>query len=133
LHRLLKLILTYDPEKRISADQVLQHDYFREIVYSERQKELRTTLSSVVSSPHSSKFQQSLYIDREKSSIFPYEKNPRQSSIKKKNVNLKKTDSHGSSQKIPSLKLSLKVEGGFKLPYTNNTSTEEEYEERVYF
>ena len=41
---LLKQCLTYDPEKRITSEQILQHEYFRELVEAERQKDYQSTL-----------------------------------------------------------------------------------------
>jgi len=44
---LLKQMLIYDPEKRITADQVLQHEYFRELVDQERQSDFYNTLYEI--------------------------------------------------------------------------------------
>ena len=41
---LLKQLLIYDPEKRITAEQALQHDYFRDLVEAERQREFQSTM-----------------------------------------------------------------------------------------
>lgn len=41
---LLKQMLVYDPEKRITAEQVLQHEYFRDLLIADRQREFQTTL-----------------------------------------------------------------------------------------
>ena len=41
---LLKHILTYDPEERISAEEILQHEYFYDLYEADKQKEFQTTL-----------------------------------------------------------------------------------------
>lgn len=63
---LLKQLLIYDPEKRMTASQALKHEYFRELVFAEQQKEFQSTLTSARLSPEFKQFQQSLYIDPEK-------------------------------------------------------------------
>jgi renal tumor antigen len=55
---LLNKMLTYDPEKRISSDQVLSHEYFRELLMAERMSEFQTTLSSASLSSGYQGFQQ---------------------------------------------------------------------------
>jgi len=57
---LLKQMLIYDPERRITADQVLQHEYFRELVDQERQTDFYNTLNSARLSPSYRHLKQSM-------------------------------------------------------------------------
>ena len=41
---LVKQTLIYDPEKRITAEQILHHRYFRDLMEAERHKEFQTTM-----------------------------------------------------------------------------------------
>lgn len=70
---LLKQMLIYDPEKRITADQVLQHEYFRELVDQERQSDFYNTLNSARFSPSYRHLKQSLVsVDSDKlSNLYP--------------------------------------------------------------
>jgi len=119
---LLKQLLTYDPEKRIAAEQVLQHEYFREMVEAERHKEFQTTLNSARLSPGFQQLQQTLSTGPDKSAT----QYPDKSQAKKKPKKLKET--LGGTNKFPALNVNLKVEGVFKQSHLNDTSTEEEGE-----
>jgi len=125
---LLKQMLTYDPEKRITAEQVLQHDYFREFVEHERPSPLnisRTSLSMKQSASYRAS-QQNLSHDYEKSPI-PDKTPIHQMGIKKKSKKAK--DPHASaSNKFPSLNVNLKVDEIFKQYHGHDTSTEDEGE-----
>jgi len=37
-------LLAYDPEERISAEQALRHEYFRDLLEADRQKEFQSSL-----------------------------------------------------------------------------------------
>jgi len=119
---LLKQLLIYDPEKRISSDQILQHEYFRDMVEMEKQREFQSTLNSTRPSPTFSHLNNSLTHDQEKRSTFHHDKNHHQQTISKKMKN-----AHVTASKFPAVNLNLKVEGIFKQNH-NDTSTEEEYE-----
>jgi len=122
---LLKLILTYDPEERITADQILRHDYFKELWEFDRQKEFQSSLTSIRLSP-----KQALIPEQERSLSqvhSEYEKSPYYQPLTKKHPK-KSFKSNPSSNKFPSLKLNLKVEGIFKPSHLVDTSTEDEFE-----
>jgi len=108
---LLKQLLTYDPEKRITAEQVLQHDYFREFVEHEKFTKIlykniltfinrpsplnisRTSLSMKQSASYRAS-QQNLSQDYEKSPV-PHERSPLHQMMKKKSK--KPKDHHGTA------------------------------------
>jgi len=117
---LLKQMLAYDPEKRITAEQVLQHDYFKDLVDAERQKEFHATLSSARASPGSGQFPMSLSSVADKSTTLYHEKSPYQQVITKKKPK-KMKEAYSSTNKFPSLNVNLKLSSHF-----NDTSTEEE-------
>jgi len=128
---LLKQLLIYDPEKRITAEQALQHDYFRDLVEAERQREFQSTISSLSMRPSPSfkQFQHNLSQDHDKSLHHSshFEKSHYQHvGYKKKPKKVK--DANATSGKFPSLNVNLKVEGIFKNAHYNDTSTEEESE-----
>jgi len=109
---LLKQLLTYDPERRITAEQVLKHEYFRELVEAERHTEFQTTLSSTRFSPSSKQLLHSLYSDTEKSTTFQDKTQDKNNHIGLKKMRKKSKD--GSTNKFPTLNVNLKVEGLFK-------------------
>lgn len=41
---LLKQMLTYDPEHRISAEGILNHDYFKDVYEAERKRDFHSTM-----------------------------------------------------------------------------------------
>jgi len=114
---LLKQLLIYDPEKRITSEQVLQHEYFREMVEMEKQREFSNTLSSTRPSP-TSQLNSSLTHDQEKRSSFHHDKNTQQHIIPKKMKN-----GHITASKFPSVNVNLKIQGNY-----HDTSTEEDVE-----
>jgi len=128
---LLKQLLTYDPEKRITADQVLQHDYFRELVEAERQKDFHSTITSLSMRPSPSfkQFQHNLSQDHDKSLHHSshFEKSSYQH-VGYKKKSKKPKDASATNGKFPSLNVNLKVEGIFKNAHFGDTSTEEEGE-----
>jgi len=126
---LLKQCLAYDPEKRITSEQILQHEYFRELVEAERQKDYQSTLSSTRMSPSNKQLQQSLFSDHEKSATH-YEKSHYPHGAYKKKAKKPKdvAGSVSTSSKFPSLNVNLKIEGVFKPTHYNDTSTDEENE-----
>jgi renal tumor antigen len=125
---LLKQLLTYDPDKRITAEQVLQHDYFREFVEHEKPSPLnisRTSLSMKQSASYRAS-QQNLSQDYEKSPV-PHERSPLHQVVKKKSK--KPKDPHGTaSNKFPGLNVNVKVDEIFKQYHGHDTSTEDEAE-----
>jgi len=124
---LLKQLLTYDSEKRISADQILQHEYFRDVLETDRQRDFQSTLSSMRPSPSFKQLQQNVSHDSDKLSTItdkgPYQQQPAvvKKTKKPKNANY-------TLNKFPSLNVNLKVEGIFKQSHFHDTSTEEEGE-----
>jgi len=124
---LLKQMLTYDSEKRITAEQVLQHEYFKEVLETDRQKDFQSTLSSMRPSPSFKQLQQNMSHDSDKLSTItdktPYQQ---QAAVVKKPKKLK--NANYTLNKFPSLNVNLKVEGIFKQSHFNDTSTEEEGE-----
>lgn len=48
---LLKLLLAYDPEDRITAEQALRHEYFRELWEAEWHRDFTNSLYDLVWSP----------------------------------------------------------------------------------
>jgi len=125
---LLKQLLTYDPERRITADQVLKHEYFRELAEAERHAEFQTTLSSSTRfSPSSKQLLHSLYNESEKSTTFHHDKSQEKSGnhhlgMKK----MRKKSKENGSGKFPTLNVNLKVEGIFKSSQYNDSSMEDE-------
>lgn len=127
---LLKQMLIYDPEKRITAEQVLHHEYFRDLLIADRQKEFQTTLNSARMSPGFQQFQNnhSNDFDKSSSSTQYQDKSHLAQAANKKKKSKKLKDVYGVTGKFPSLNVNLKVEGIFKSSHTNDTSTEEEVE-----
>jgi renal tumor antigen len=125
---LLKMLLTYDPEERISADQILKHEYFKELWDHDRQKEFQSSLTSIRLSPKQA------YLPEQERSLSQvhseYEKSPyyQQGFTLPKKGMKKSIKSHPTINKFPSLKLNLKVEGIFKPSHLVDTSTEDELE-----
>jgi len=121
---LLKQLLTYDPEKRITADLVLKHEYFRELVEAERHTEFQTTLSSTRFSPSSKQLLHSLYSDSEKSTTFHQDKGQDKNShigLKK----MRKKSKESNPNKFPTLNVNLKVEGLFKASQHDSSMEED--------
>jgi len=118
---LLKQLLIYDPEKRITSEQVLQHEYFRDMVEMEKQREFQSTLSSTRPSPTFTHLNNSLTQDQEKRTTFHHDKIPQQQANPKKMKN-----GHVTASKFPSMNVNVKVEGIFKQSHYNDISTEEE-------
>jgi len=121
---LLKQLLAYDPEKRITSEQALQHEYFREMVETERQRDFQSTLTSARLSPTFKQTQTSLSNTNEKNTTF-YNDKSQNSKKHKKSI---KESSGLNLTKFPSLNVNVKVEGVFKSSHANDTSTEEEGE-----
>jgi len=119
---LIKQMLIYDPEERIAAEDILQHEYFRDLFEADRQKEFQTTLNSIRLSPHGSKLHSTQFTDKDRhpnsSTYSNYEKSPyhqTKKSTSKKPVNVANTS-----------KLNLKVEGTSRIPFINDSSTDED-------
>jgi len=121
---LLKQTLAYDPEKRITSTQVLQHEYFKDLVAADKLKESQASLSPLVQSPSISQLHKTLYNDDKFSNLGSSQKsNP----VNPKKKNTKKPyNAHATLHKFPALKVNLKLEGSIKSSYLNDTSTEEE-------
>ncbi|CAD8095806.1 unnamed protein product [Paramecium primaurelia] len=104
---LIKLLLTYDPEERINAQQALKHEYFRELYEADTQKSFQHTLQQIRISNHREQNDNSL----EKSQRIEESKQQHQ-------LNFKKTQNYyAKSQKksgLPSLQFDLRVESIYK-------------------
>jgi len=122
---LLKQLLAYDPEKRITAENVLRHEYFRELVEAERHSEFQTTLSSTRFSPSSKQLLHSLYNESEKSTTFHNDKSQDKSGHHIGMKKMRKKSKENTSSKFPTLNVNLKVEGVFKSQY-NDSSMEDD-------
>jgi renal tumor antigen len=124
---LLKQLLAYDSEERISADQILQHEYFREMSDTDRNKDFQSTRSSIRPSPSIKQLQQNISHDSEKLTTVTDKPSFQQQSnaIVKKPKKIK--NPNFTMNKFPSLNVNVKVEGVFKHSH-NDTSTEEEPE-----
>jgi renal tumor antigen len=121
---LIKLLLIYDPEERISASQALRHECFREFWENDRNRDFANSLTSIKLSPHGKHTQPLSSQDslEKGANNSEYEKSSpyfHASLVKKKPKN--KIGSHHN-------KLNLKVEGMFKSSQFNESSTEEENE-----
>eukprot|EP01016_Furgasonia_blochmanni_P048990 TRINITY_DN7383_c0_g1_i2.p1 TRINITY_DN7383_c0_g1~~TRINITY_DN7383_c0_g1_i2.p1 ORF type:complete len:387 (-),score=57.90 TRINITY_DN7383_c0_g1_i2:195-1355(-) len=119
---LIKLLLTYDPEERITASQALRHEYFRDLWELDMVKDFQSSLSSIKISPSSRKFNYSMIAgdnNSEKAHLSDSEKYA-QTTVKTKDVRRKDKGGEG-------LKLNLRVEGLLK-PKLNDTSTDEDGE-----
>jgi len=120
---LLKQMLIYDPDERISAEEILQHEYFADLWEADKQKEFQTTLNSIRLSPRASKLISTQFSDKDRApntSGFSnnHEKSTYYQLKKPKNKNLNTNTS----------KISLKIEGTSRVPFVNDSSTDEDAE-----
>jgi len=116
---LLKQMLIYDPEERISAEEILQHEYFYSLYEADKQKEFQSTLNSIRLSPRGSKLISTQFSDKDRapnSGFGTYNEKSPYYQIKKTKKPLNTNTS----------KISLKIEGTSRVPYMNDSSTDED-------
>jgi len=107
---LLKQMLIYDPEKRITAEQILHHEYFRDLLIADRQKEFQTTLNSARMSPGFQQYQNNNSNDFDKSSSstqYQEKFNQNKAADKKKKSKKQRDDapSYELSRYVPQVKV----------------------------
>jgi len=131
---LLRMLLAYDPEERITADQALKHEYFKDLLEADRQKEFQSSLTSIRLSPRVGRpLNQTHTLEHDRSEKSLYSDHDRSmnghqtqaTNIKK--VSLKQPKNNKSQSKFPHLNLSMKIEGIFKPQFSSNdTPTEDD-------
>jgi renal tumor antigen len=119
---LLKRMLTYDPEHRISAEEIMNHEYFKDMHDAERKRDFHSTMSSARLSPSLKQLQN----DSDKSTLSYHEKEHYPTQPQKKKTKKLKEIYGGTNNKFPSLNVNLKVEGSFKNPGYYESSMDED-------
>jgi len=128
---LLRLLLAYDPEERITAEQALKHEYFKELWEAEKQKEFQNSLTFTRLSPRIKNFSQAHAFEIDK------HENPSLSTDHDREISHSQTLKKFPIKKpkgveqlsTPLLNMSLKVEGIFK--YSVDTPTQIGFQKNI--